>query len=297
MNVERLRAVQAEEREADSLRALPDSFYREVADYIEGLREQRSAAAAAAEDPFGSEEVRRLTDEIETAEEVAEAIYERRVGKLVKRASLAAAGMPADEAGLTAEEAELFADLVAQIEDHRETVLATFDGDRDPGGGADTAAPDELAEEAAGEGPGAEEDPASNFDAEEAMGGDGDEPSSVAGAPGSDAVEADDPGSEAPPPPPDEPVPDEGSHGRGDAGDESGDAPPETGDAGRPDESTDGGDDASDTERVTLRITRDVGEVFGVDERVYDLTSEDVVTLPTANAKPLLERDAAEQID
>jgi len=64
------------------------------------------------------------------------------------------------------------------------------------------------------------------------------------------------------------------------------------------DESTgDEGAGASDTERVTLRITRDVGEVFGVDERVYDLAAEDVVTLPAANARPLLERDAAERVE
>ena len=128
MNLDRLRAVQAEEREADSLRALPDAFYREVADYLADLRAQRAEAAEAADDPFGAEEVRALTDEIEAVEEVIEAIYERRVGKLVKRASIAAAGMPADDEGLTTEEAELFADLVAQIEAHRESVLASFSG-------------------------------------------------------------------------------------------------------------------------------------------------------------------------
>lgn len=296
MNVERLRAVQAEEREADSLRALPDSFYREVADYVQELRDQRAGAAAEADDPFGSEEVRRLTDEIETAEEVAEAIYERRVGKLVKRASLAAAGMPTDEEGLTAEEAELFADLVAQIEDHRAEVLATFDGDRDAHGVAETAATDELADEAASERADGEEDPTTGLDAGAAMGGDVDGESPVAGPPES----------EAPPPPPDDAVEEESA----DRADDRGGAPSDVGDADDPDrgsaddteESTGGGEAAGnaereDTERVTLRITRDVGEVFGVDERVYDLASEDVVTLPAANAKPLLDRDAAEEID
>jgi DNA replication factor GINS len=51
------------------------------------------------------------------------------------------------------------------------------------------------------------------------------------------------------------------------------------------------------TERVTLRITEDVGRIFGVDEREYDLETEDVVTLPTTNAGPLLDRDAAERLD
>ena len=273
MNLERLRAVQAEEREADSLRALPDSFYREVAEYIEELRGDRASAAEAAADPFGSEEVRRLTDEIENAEEVAEAIYERRVGKLVKRASLAAAGMPADESGLTTEEADLFSTLVDRIEAHREDVLATFDGERDA----------ELGSVESSGGP--SEPAAGDAEAESPPGGDessevlasGTEPSSVAG---SESDGHDD----APPPPPDEPVSD----------DDPGHTDAATGDAdGSDDEPT----EAADTERLTLRITADVGEVFGVDERVYDLAEEDVVTLPAANAKPLLERDAAEKIE
>jgi DNA replication factor GINS len=52
----------------------------------------------------------------------------------------------------------------------------------------------------------------------------------------------------------------------------------------------------ADTERTTLRIARDVSEIFGVDEQ-YDLASEDVVTLPTPNAEQLLDRDTAERPD
>ena len=290
MNVERLRAVQSEEREADSLRALPDSFYQEVAGYIEELRQQRTRAAEEAEDPFGSQEVRRLTDEIETAEEVAEAIYERRVGKLVKRASLAAAGMPADEEGLTAEEADLFADLVAQIEAHRAEVLATFDGERDAGGEEAGTVPDEIADEAVGGESVVDDGAGASLDAEAAMGGDIDQPASV----------SDPPDSDGPAPPPDEPMADEdtpgdvGSEGEKREGERSRGEAATGSDAG---ESTDASGADDGTERVTLRITRDVGEVFGVDERVYDLASEDVVTLPAANAKPLLDRDAAEEID
>ena len=40
-----------------------------------------------------------------------------------------------------------------------------------------------------------------------------------------------------------------------------------------------------------------MGHPLGVDEREYDLASEDVVTLPTPNAEPLLDRDAAERLD
>ena len=64
-----------------------------------------------------------------------------------------------------------------------------------------------------------------------------------------------------------------------------------------------GADDAGgetpnpDTDRTTVRITQDVGEVFGVDEQTYHLSAEDVVTLPEVNATPLVERDAAEPLD
>jgi DNA replication factor GINS len=54
-------------------------------------------------------------------------------------------------------------------------------------------------------------------------------------------------------------------------------------------------DDGAD--RATVRITRDVGSIFGVDEREYDLASEDVVSLPAENADPLVQRDAAERLD
>ncbi|HKJ59664.1 MAG TPA: hypothetical protein VKA37_10560 [Halobacteriales archaeon] len=273
MNLERLRAVQAEEREADSLRALPDSFYRKVAEYIEELRGERASAAEAAADPFDSEDVQRLTEEIEHAESLAEAIYERRVGKLVKQASLAAAGVPADEAGLTTEEAELFSDLVDQIEAHRDEVLATFDGERDAelgpvesSAGSSEPAPGDTETES----------PSGGDESSEVLAS-GTDPSSVAG---SESDSSDD----APPPPPDEPVSD----------DDPGLTDAATGDAdGGHDEPTEG----ADTDRLTLRITADVGEVFGVDERVYDLAEEDVVSLPAANAKPLLERDAAERVE
>lgn len=50
-------------------------------------------------------------------------------------------------------------------------------------------------------------------------------------------------------------------------------------------------------DRRTVRIIADVGAILGVDQREYDLSADDVVTLPEANAKPLLERDAAQPLD
>jgi DNA replication factor GINS len=58
-----------------------------------------------------------------------------------------------------------------------------------------------------------------------------------------------------------------------------------------------GGAPSGGAERVTVRITSDVDEFYGVDERRYDLDAEDVVQLPEANAKPLLQKEAAERLD
>ena len=128
MNLDELQSAQARERQSSDLQHLRSSFYQEVGEFIGELTEKRARAVEAADDPFSEPEVRRLSDDIETAEGTVEAIYERRVGKVVKKASIAAAGMPVEEDGLTTEEAALFDELVDRIEENRETVLSVLDG-------------------------------------------------------------------------------------------------------------------------------------------------------------------------
>ncbi|MDL0134089.1 DNA replication complex GINS family protein [Halobacterium salinarum] len=274
MNLDDLRAAQTQERATDGLQDLQESFYADVAAFIESLKDRRDDAAAAATDPFGDPEVQELTDKIETAEQVTEAIYERRMGKLVKQASLAAAGMPDDQGGLTAEERDLYGDLVARIEDNKAHVLDVIAGD------AASARPD-------GDDPADPGSPAPDSDAGDTSPRDASPPaggSSVAAAMGGD-----DGGTLDPPPAPE---------------------PPGDGGADRVDTTTDGGvqsepaDDAdvpdsgdAATARVRVRVTDTVGEILGVDERPYDLEAGDVVTLPEANADPLIEKDAAEKLD
>ena len=265
MNLDELRSVQSKERSKDSLQHLRESFYADVGEYICDLREERERAAERASDPFDSEEVNRLTDEIKTAEEVVEAIYERRVGKVVKRASLAAADMPADEEGLTAEEQELFADLVDRIEANKSTVLDVLAGEAD----GDSGDPSSEATDATS----ADDAPAGG----DASSSDADDPDAARPSAEASAIAGDSDASPA------------------DAGDENSDA-----------DGTDEADDADDadddplaglSDRTTVRITSDVGEILGVDQRSYELAEEDVVTLPAANAEPLLERDAAERLE
>jgi len=291
MNVEELRTVQRTERQKDSLQHLRDSFYRDVAEYIAERKHERERAAEQADDPFSSPEVSRLTDEIETAEEVVESVYERRVGKIVKRATFAAAGMATEDEGLTHEERNLFEDLVTRIETNRETVLDTLAGAANAG--SDESAPDADPEIGVSE-PDSDTDPTPPTEADEspgpapnpddllaeAMGGDGD-PAPTDAVPSEAATTAADSAPESPTSTEtaDDPTPDGGSA------------------VTAPSQSTPEAGTETDTDRTTLRITRDVGEIFGVDEREYDLVSEDVVTLPTPNAEPLLERDAAERLD
>ena len=204
MNLEQLRAISRKERQKDSLQALREGFYTDVAGYLDELRSTRDAAAAEASDPFDDPTVSRLSDEIETAREIITAVYERRTGKLVKQASFHASGMTGVVEGLTAEEQALFDDLVDRMQRHHHAITAALD----------VPAPSDHPAEAEADG----------------------EPTAADSAP-------------------------------------------------------------SATDRVTVRITTDVGPILGVDEREYDLRRDDLVTLPAPNARPLLEQDAAEQID
>ncbi|SDX84062.1 DNA replication complex subunit Gins51 [Halobellus clavatus] len=385
MDLDELRSVQRTERQKDSLQHLRDSFYADVAAYIEERKAERKRAAADADDPFGDPAVGELTDEIETAEEVVEAIYERRVGKVVKLASFAAADMSADTNGLTAEERALFDDLVGRIKQSRQTILDVLAGegspavdqtepaDAPPGQAAsdrasaqhgspattapgvseatadttdsaattnaanatdaanpadptNTASPDDVLAEAMG-GPSSESDQEAP---EEPAPGDSAATTGSATAPDPPAGRSDpsaepdaghpsDGGGPAVPPdaPPDaaateapvvgaeaedatESEPTETEHGERTArdgglpADSVPDASPPTGGSEGPEARGGSGDD---TERLTLRITEDVGRIFGVDEREYDLAAEDVVTLPSTNAGPLIERDAAERLE
>jgi DNA replication factor GINS len=142
MDLDELRSVQSRERQASQLQHLRDGFYEEAASFIRGLRTERERAAANSEYsfPYDDPEVQRLTDEIQTAEEVVESLYERRVGKVVKMASFDAAGMAVDAEGLTAEESELFETLVGDIEANRGRVLDALAGTSGDGAGPGTSA-------------------------------------------------------------------------------------------------------------------------------------------------------------
>jgi DNA replication factor GINS len=461
MDLEELRTVREQERRTDSLQHLRDTFYDDAAEYVRELKRERSRRAEAAGDPYAPEAMR-LTDEIGTAEEVIESLYERRRGKVVKLASFAAAGMPADTEGMTDQEKTMFHDVVERIEANEAEVLGALDdgddeetavpspdapeqgagaggagasgagapgssaggageepthviGDPDedvsvsraPGGESDGAHPDEAgptagtpgADDPAGAAAGANDpagaaaganDPAgaagtdpnagapddlgtapsppeqSGDDAggvlADAMGGDdatagrneaggqtadaaagagadtaasaGADTAASAGAPGAGTADTapstgtadtapsagtadtapSGPETASEPATPDRPAgeavaaaggPDDSDSGAATgataSGSQSAGASQHAGGAASTGEAPSAGgaepDTVSpDTERTTVRVTSDVGEIFGVDEREYDLQADDVVHLPTANAEPLVEQNAAERL-
>lgn len=358
MNLDELRSVQSKERRKDSLQQLRDSFYEDVATYVSDLRTTRDRRAEQVSNPFSDDEVRRLSDELETAEEVAEAVFERRVGKVVKLASFAAADMSVGTDGMTGEERDLFDDLVSRIKRNKRDVLDILAGDDDtpvahpaasessPPTASDGASkpaevhpdapthssPDIDHEPAHGEQQGdvardgenvlaaamgstenqsgAETTPSDSggVDSDESASKiiDSDESSSTdetTGVPTTDGgnttaeptSERTEPASERndhSDPPLHETGPTSQAADATVSRPKESDNPTKTGLSSEKVESPN-----TEPERTMVRITEDVGEIFGVDEREYTLGREDVVTLPTANAEPLVARDAAIRLD
>ncbi len=180
MNLDELQSVRDRERQTDSLQQLRETFYADAGEFIRDLRARREQAAERADDPFDAPEVDRLNNEIEAAEETVEAIYEKRLGKLVKAASLAAAGMTAQTEGMTAEEQQLFETLVADIESNRQYVLDVLAGEETEAESAGTEstattespeATDTRARQDSPASAGADEGAGESVDAAEVMGG------------------------------------------------------------------------------------------------------------------------------
>ena len=253
MDLSELQSVQAKERQSSSLQHLRGSFYEDAGRFVEELRERRDGLASEADDPFGSEEIRRLSDDVNTARSTVESLYERRVGKVVKKASIAAAGMPCDIDGMTVEEERLFERLVEAIEESRGQVLGRLEAERAPHAAS--------GEEADPRPPGSDLSEGSDRE-----GADGDSQGEPAGVGAASAM---------------------GSGG--DTGDGMASTPADT-----------AGDVEAEpvtVERQTVRITADVGDIFGVDGRTYDLSTDDVVDLPEENAEILVGDQHAEPLE
>ena len=294
MDVDEIQSVQSRERQTDSLQQLRDSFYEEAGEFVRALRAEREQAAAQADEPFDAPQVNRLSDDIATAEQTLEAIYERRVGKIVKMASLAAADMPTEDGGLTTEEQELFDSLVEAIESNRGRVFDVLEGNTTEQFTADdTSDPTPTSDTERRDHPPKPEEPPTG-------GRDSPEENNVSPA---DLMGASDDEPAAPPESTSQVADSQEAAEYGTDGETASDEQPR-GDGGAAEAVSTGqtGDESSNTDeqsidRTTVKITSEVGEILGVDDRSYDLAPEDVVTLPDLNAKPLLEQGVAERLD
>jgi len=130
MNLEDLREIQIEERTRSDLQPLLDSFYTDVSKYIQDLRVERENILEGSVDAVDAKTVRRIEDEIKTAGEVVEAIYDRRVGKILKGASLTAAGLGKREGSLAEVEVELFRNLVELLQKNRIKILERISSEK-----------------------------------------------------------------------------------------------------------------------------------------------------------------------
>ena len=300
MDLDELQSVQSRERQTDTLQQLRASFYREAGEHIEQLRARREEIAEQADDPWNDPQIAHLSDDIDTAEQTVEAIYERRVGKIVKMASLAAADMPTEDDGLTDEECRLFETLVGEIEANREHVEAILDGESPAASGASEHTPADTPRNAEPAATDRQHTASEASDtADKAVGaadlmGSADESALPDHQDGGAATER-----ESVPDAQSESSSTTDSEAAASPGDSTGRPTPEEPSPAPEEMASTGGETAStpDIERETIKITADVGEILGVDQRSYDLSSEDVVTLPKANADPLLDRDAAERLE
>jgi DNA replication factor GINS len=324
MNLDELQSAQSRERQTDSLQQLRGSFYEEAGRFVQQLREERAYVAEQCDDPFDAPDVQRLTNEINTAEQTVESIYERRIGKLVKQASLEAAGMTADAEGLTTEEREAFDKLVSTIEENRDHVLSVLANDREQEQDAssetrtesETTTGSETTENVVDEpdtGPEPDSnsirereqrdsmhpvdstdsadptpppDPAESVEAPNTN--DGSQTLSVSDMMGdSGEAQTQESGRPIPPDVPVEAEPQNTAHEQTDLDDTNGEI----------DSATDRSGMDFQVDRTPVKITRDVGKILCVDEREYDLSKNDVVELPETNVGPLLANNAAERLD
>jgi DNA replication factor GINS len=318
MQLDELQSVRDRERQTDKLQQLRASFYEDAGEFIQQLHAERDRAAERADDPFDAPEVNRLTDEINTAEQTVEAIYEKRVGKIVKAASFAAADLPAEADGMTAEEQDLFDQLVDDIKDNREHVLDVLAGEESPV--ASEQSPD-ISKTTSPPDQSTATEPTRN-PTEASPGGTPSEPSArTADVEEEPAPKARTESGSSAQPNSDERVSAAEVMGGGPNREEQSprQTPPETGQQTQPEQPVrkDGGmtretgEDGSTSpastvadaptsggvSRETVRITDDVGTFVGSDDRDYDLEPNDIVTLPATNADVLVERGSAEQLE
>ncbi|NYT00337.1 MAG: hypothetical protein GKB99_01235 [Methanocellales archaeon] len=115
MNLDDLRLIQVNERRSEGLQELERDFYGQVRAYIKALEEDKNKLETSG--------AMKIDDELRSVRSVIEGIFDRRIGKIVKMASLRASGSQESPKGVTPEELDLFEQLTDLISRSRTTIL------------------------------------------------------------------------------------------------------------------------------------------------------------------------------
>jgi DNA replication factor GINS len=115
MNLDDLRLIQVNERRSEGLQELERDFYGQVRAYIKALEEDKRNVEAS--------QAMKIDDELRSVRSVIEGIFNRRIGKIVKMASLRASGSQESPKGVTPEELDLFEQLTDLISRSRAIIL------------------------------------------------------------------------------------------------------------------------------------------------------------------------------
>lgn len=118
MNLDDLRILQSNERSSPQLQEVEKDLYKKIAEYIKALEQKIQDP----EDP----ETQKIKDERDSAKRVAESIFDKRLGKIIRLASLKASGLGRSPKSLTPEEQMIFDSLVETLEKGRAAILSQF---------------------------------------------------------------------------------------------------------------------------------------------------------------------------
>lgn len=118
MNLDDLRLLQSNERSSPQLQEVEKDLYRKIAEYVRAL-DENLLSIGDPDDP----KAQKIRDERESARRVVEGIFERRLGKIIRLASLKASGLGKSPKNLTPEEQEMFDQLAEALEKGRAAIL------------------------------------------------------------------------------------------------------------------------------------------------------------------------------
>ncbi len=243
MNLDDLKVIRSNERSSRKLTQLKPDFYLDVKAYLDSLRARKD---------------QRKKDELVNALNVIEAIYDKRVVKIIRLASLRAKGLVKD-APLTDEELEIYDGIYQLFTGYRDLMLGVGVSGEVSNGDTDSMTKDKLTTdnlERTSDGV-PHEDAAMNVKEKQTIqlgiaavsekGEDG-----TRGAPVDDELEIDDTRTLI--------------------------------------------QESKNIKYVIVRVLADIPAFIGLDGRDYKLSKEDVVVLPEGNAKTLCNRNLAIQI-